>query len=601
MEEKNNATEKVENLASQENDQSLKNTVEANQMAENSNEEAKRVERALMMEKRREELALIRQAKKAEKKEREEKMKRDREKRLEEKQKRKEALKNENALQKAERLSREKEERKQKKAEKMAELSREREEMLRLKRERLKAKKELKAQKRELKYQEKRDKRSRGVGGWIAAVVTLSSLVLVLSALFTYTLVSDFGGKDMFENTIERSFYDLVGYVDNIDVNLSKMMVSNDESEQQRLLGDITTQASLASDKLSELPLQDESKYYTMKFVNQVADFSKYLDNKLIDGLNLSKTDWENLQSMAKINDSLKSELDTLASRLGENYKFTSLMAGEKENAVLDSFVTLEKGAVDYPKLIYDGPFSDSLDTDTAKNIEGEEISATEALDIFKSTFKDYNFETVEVKGEVDGKITCYQIEGMLDSESSVSAEISKQGGKIVMFDCYKDCNVTETDIDTCVEIANEFLKGMELDNMKAVWATESSAVVYINYAYEENGVIIYPDMVKITVCQERGIVSSFDATEYYLNHKEREIEKPAISKKQALEKMSQNLDVDSVRLCQIPKGEGKESLAYEISGTFNGVTYYVYIDAKTGKETQIFRVVETTEGTLLV
>lgn len=601
MEEKNNATEKVENLASQVSAQSLKNTVEANQIAEKSDEEAKRVERALMMEKRREELALIRQAKKAEKKEREEKIKRERQKRLEEKQKRKEALKNENALQKAERLSREKEERKQKRAEKMAELSREREEMLRLKREKLMAKKELKAQKRELKHQEKRDKRSRGVGGWIAAVVTLSSLVLVMGALFTYTLVSDFGGKDMFENTIERSFYDLVGYVDNIDVNLSKMMVSNDESEQQRLLGDITTQASLASDKLSEMPLQDESKYYTMKFVNQVADFSKYLDNKLIDGLSLSKTDWENLQSMAKINDTLKSELDTLSSKLGENYKFTSLMSGEKENAVLGSFVTLEKGAVDYPKLIYDGPFSDSLDTDVAKGIQGEEISATEALDIFKSTFKDFNFETVEVKGEVEGKITCYQIEGMLDGENSVSAEISKQGGKIVMFDCYKDCSVTETDIDVCVEIANEFLKSMELDNMKAVWATESSAVVYINYVFEDNDVLIYPDMIKITVCQERGVVSSFDATEYYLNHKERKIEKPEITKKQALEKMSQNLDVDTIRLCQIPKGEGKEVLAYEISGKYNGVTYYVYIDAKTGKETQIFRVVETTEGTLLI
>ena len=44
-----------------------------------------------------------------------------------------------------------------------------------------------------------------------------------------------------------------------------------------------------------------------------------------------------------------------------------------------------------------------------------------------------------------------------------------------------------------------------------------------------------------------------------------------------------------------------KEALAYEFSGTAGGATYYVYIDAADGKEIEIFRVVETTEGRLLI
>ena len=50
-----------------------------------------------------------------------------------------------------------------------------------------------------------------------------------------------------------------------------------------------------------------------------------------------------------------------------------------------------------------------------------------------------------------------------------------------------------------------------------------------------------------------------------------------------------------------MPYGETREVLTYEISGEYAGATYYVYIDATDGKEIQIFRVIETTEGQLLI
>jgi hypothetical protein len=44
-----------------------------------------------------------------------------------------------------------------------------------------------------------------------------------------------------------------------------------------------------------------------------------------------------------------------------------------------------------------------------------------------------------------------------------------------------------------------------------------------------------------------------------------------------------------------------EERLAYEFTGTSAGETYYVYIDAQTSKEADIFKVVKSTEGTLLM
>lgn len=168
------------------------------------------------------------------------------------------------------------------------------------------------------------------------------------------------------------------------------------------------------------------------------------------------------------------------------------------------------------------------------------------------------------------------------------------------MFDYYADCNNAVYDLDYCVSAGEKFLQKLGLVDLKPVWAAESGAVAYINYALFKDGVIVYPDMVKVTVCKERGIVSSLDSREYYLNHTEREIGKAKLTAEKAREKTGEKIEVSSVRLALIPKGNDAEVLTYECMGVANGSTYYIYIDAISGKQVKIFKVVETTEGKLL-
>ena len=135
---------------------------------------------------------------------------------------------------------------------------------------------------------------------------------------------------------------------------------------------------------------------------------------------------------------------------------------------------------------------------------------------------------------------------------------------------------------------------------MKAVWTTEGASIDTFNFAYVKNGVVCYPDLIKVNVCRERGIVCSMEAKSYYLNHVNRDIEKATISEAQAKEKVSNNIEIETSRLAVIPKNDA-EILAYEFTGKYNDETYYVYISAKTGKEIDIFKVVKTTEGNLIV
>lgn len=633
-EKKNNAIEKVENLTDDnkakrtkksaykpENDQNedlktqngkdLKKKDKALRKKENETETEKK--RTILAEKKHEEKERKRalkakrkaekekakKAKRAVLKKKKEEYKAEKLRRKEERLARRDMLKHESKEEREKRLAAEKQAKLNQKAQARQDRMTLREEKASLKRQKLADKRALKEQKRQLKMQNKREKRSRGLGGWLAAVIALGSSTLILATLFTLSMLNMFDTVPMSgDNAVAESYYSLIDYVDNMNVTMSKLMVSNDSAQQQRLLVDLSTQANLAAEDISRIPLKDESKYYTTKYINQVADYSKYLNNRLIDGDLLSDKDRENLNSLYGINGVLKEELSKLNMEMGSEFDFKTIFNENEDNVFLDKFNELEKRAVDYPKLIYDGPFSDALDKKEDK--DGEKITPVEAQEKFEAAFSKFDIKNVEITGETRGKIDCYAIKADT-KDGEIYATVSQKDGKLEMFNNYKDCSAKNYGLEECISKGEEFLKEIGLDDMVAVWATENGATAYINYCYNQGGVIIYNDMIKVTVCKERGIVSAFDATAYNLNHKKRSLSEPKITQKQAITGLSTDLSVLATRLCFIPHGENKEVLAYEVFGRRNNSTYYVYVDAETGREVQIFCVVETLEGDLLM
>ena len=129
----------------------------------------------------------------------------------------------------------------------------------------------------------------------------------------------------------------------------------------------------------------------------------------------------------------------------------------------------------------------------------------------------------------------------------------------------------------------------------------EMTVTEYLNFVYDKGGIITYPDMIKVKVCKERGVVSGIDADNYYMNHRERSINEPKFTLSDAYDKVSDKLEIRSSTVTVIPTGGGNEVLAYEFIGESNEQTYYVYLDANTLQELDIFKVVNTSEGRLLI
>ena len=620
-ENKNNAIEKIEKIVDNKVDSNNNKTKNVKHTSTNSNDKlrekkaerkykdkkekaklkeekrkamlAKKEERAKRKEKQAKEAEKLRAEKLKAKQDKKAELKKLKLQKREERLKRKQLLKHETKAERQNRINKEKMQKAQIRKQKLADKKARRSERIEERRE-----------KRQLRRQERRDKRRnrRGIGGWLAAVISLGCTVLVLGSLLTLTLFTPLDEYLTTSTQEERSFYDLVGYIDNLDVNLSKVLVSNNREKQQKLLSEVRVQSNLATSSIAMLSLHDEDKFYTTKFINQVGDFSKYLEEKLIDGENLSDKDIETLKSMYKINNQLKNELSTLASNIDENFNFRSIYEGKDDNIVISKFNELESNATEYPRMIYDGAYSDNVNKKEAKNLKGlKEITKLEGEELFKKYFSQYNLKDVTLKGETTSEaISCYNFEGKTEDGTVLEGQITKLGGKLVMFNHYKECESDNYDAYNLKEVANEFLNKLGYKNMKAVWMTEGNHIVSLNYATVVDGVICYSDLIKVNVCKERGLVSGLEASAFILNHVNRELPKIEVTLSEAKSKVSSEIELQSSRLAIIPKGENGETLAYEFTGLVNGELFYVYIDAVTGKEVDIFKVVKTTEGTLI-
>lgn len=121
------------------------------------------------------------------------------------------------------------------------------------------------------------------------------------------------------DNMYQKSFYELVGNVGNVENGLSKLMVSGDRSQHMMLLSDISRQAEAAQLDLGQLPVSHIALDKTSKFLNQLSDYTYYLNKKISGGKTINLKEMENLQHLHENAVKLNEELTKLTTETLKN------------------------------------------------------------------------------------------------------------------------------------------------------------------------------------------------------------------------------------------------------------------------------------------
>lgn len=464
------------------------------------------------------------------------------------------------------------------------------------------AKREHRLKVRAEKRAEKSEKRhAPGFGGWLAAVISLGVVTLALGAMLTYGWINMDGMTADMADIHTESLYELNSIVDNLDTNLAKARVANTAGEQVRLLSDVAIESEMAETILVRLPVDSQLTQNMTSFMNKMGDSAQSMLYSVAGGNKLTESQIATIEHMYRTNLELKQTINELTANCNGKEMIKALR-GNSNNIMFETFGEIENNVVETPKEIHDGPFAENVKKVSAKNLDGlEDISSSKAEELAKKYFESYDVTDVKCTGEVTAEnINCYNLT-MQTKDGEMSAQLSKKGGKVVEFNSFKDCSDHNFSVERCIDIAEDFLKDLGFENMKAVWTSENGTTCNLNFAYEQDGVVIYPDMVKVKVCEERGIVTGMEGLAYVLNHTaERTVGTAKISKSEAKAVLNGGFEIETSRLCLIPV-DGGEVLCYEFYGKFDNSDYYIYVDAATGNEVEVFTVIGTAQGRALM
>ena len=435
--------------------------------------------------------------------------------------------------------------------------------------------------------------------------------ILLLSLLVSFIIYQNEKYIQVSENDYNQSLYELINYVQNVEIYLAKSVISTTPEHGAETLTNVWREANLAQAYLAELPVNTNELEKTEKFLNQVSDYSYSLSRKNIYNESLTQEELDNLNELYNYSVELENTLAQLSTDMESGriswkqltQKTNNAFAQQVSNISLDSFSNLEENFHEYSGLIYDGAFSEHLTSKEKKGLTGEEVSEEDAKKVVENFVGAENIKEISLNGESENtEILTYDFsvnlqDGRDDNKMSIS--ISKKGGHIVYMTYNRDINAESMNEEEAVAKAKEFLVSREIENMKETYYIKEGGMLTINFAYEQNGVIIYPDLIKIKIALDNGQIMGMETSGYLNSHYVRNIENPKITLEEAKKTLNKKLEVESEKLAIIPTEYQTEILCYEFKGKVNDKNYIVYINAENGREEDILLVVDTGNGTL--
>lgn len=442
-------------------------------------------------------------------------------------------------------------------------------------------------------------------------VLIVSIIILTVLCLFTGYYAFSLREKYYINNTnnYTEAFSNLVNYVNNVENYLAKAMISKDSSHAAQTLTHIWRDSGLATVYLSRIPLQNNGLSQTEKFLNQVSDYSFSLSRKNIEGEGLTEEDFNNLKDLHSYSINLKSTLNQLSEDLynGE-IDWESLSSVSNSNLAqavdnMNEFTNIDSNLNEFEGLIYDGAYSDHVNKKEKAGLIGMDLGEDEAKEKVKEFLGKDEIEKINSNGFLENaEIPSYDFTVKLkDKEETYSIMISKKGGHIVQSSLDREVKEEKISQAEANEIGKIYLKNKGFENMKETYFIKQGNIVTINYAYEDSGIIVYPDLIKVRVALDNGEILGIETSGYLNSHKSRAYKKPEITIEEARSSLNEKIEIKSEKMAVIPTEWKTELFCYEFKGSVEGKDFLVYINCETGEEEDILVILDTPGGTLTI
>lgn len=405
--------------------------------------------------------------------------------------------------------------------------------------------------------------------------------------------------RQTLEDTYTRHVLETQEQLQAISTQLAKMQIAETVRTRVELLSAVSRQADGVVGGLTALPLSHAAMSDTIRFCNQLSEYTLSLALMAASGDEMAAADLQRLQELQSHCTLLMGQLAVAQQQAAELSAPGSVFYQEAQADLrpLERVADPDHGMA-YPSMIYDGAFSDARRTGKPRGLNATQVDQQMALEIARSYLGEDRVKTAVPGAAAGGVLPCHGVTVTLNDGLVLNAEVTKQGGQMLWIMPEHASFPASLTLEECTQAAQTFLQKHGYALMEASYYQVYDGLAVIHFAALQDGVLLYPDQLKLQIRMDTGEVVGLEANQYLMNHTLRADLTPAITQEQALERVSKQLAAERVRLCVIPEGEN-ERLCYEIRGSFQQQVYMVYIDAKTGEEADVLMMVDSAEGPL--
>lgn len=434
-----------------------------------------------------------------------------------------------------------------------------------------------------------------------------------LVSFFTAVVVAlgIWGGMNMYRLAVikrdvqvsrERALTQLGTYLDDIDLNLQKCIYSSSSEMLSDVASKLWRSSASAKESLSEITDGNTEVSGVYKFLSQVGEYTLSLNKKLSSGEKLTGEEINNLKKLKQYSEKLSQTVNYLIEEEEngglnfEEVKSTLQGEGDEKLYLATELNDANQALQDYPTLIYDGPFSDHINSKKSQLLENLEDVTQDAAQEKAAKFLGVGKEKIYFLNKTDSNLSTYTF---YNSDTTVS--VTQKGGLISYM--LKSGYAGESTLESkdAVKKARAFLEKNGYTKIKESYYSTVDGVCTVNFSYYEDGVTYYTDLIKVSVALDNGDITGFDASGYIMNHNKRSIpSKTKYTLESAKKLIKDDLEVLSFKKAYIPTDYETENYVYEYHcRADDSQEILVYIDPLTGEEKDILILLYSDGGVL--
>ncbi|MDR3602015.1 MAG: germination protein YpeB [Desulfosporosinus sp.] len=418
------------------------------------------------------------------------------------------------------------------------------------------------------------------------------------------------------ENNSHRALTDFASYLDQMESDMAKGNVASSPNQKILYLSQVSSKSEAALKDFAQIPADQVGLSYVSEFLTQSGDFTRTLTQKLAGGGKISTEEEKTLNDMherlmpvnQKVQD-IMMRMDTenlvwtdptpsLGQRLGfGRTKIAEAAADGTEvpfKSVRSGLDQLDASLQKLPPFSYTGEYATRV-VPKPLGLPSGDVTRDQAQGVAREFLSKVGYPSItpEFTGESQGALG-----GYMWKYKEADIEVSHQGG-VVTF--YRDQRSIEPQALSKEEAASKAQAILQALGWHLVLTSSEDYGSYIQFdaVVEKDGVRIYPDKVRLMIALDNGQLVGLDAAPYYSFHHSRTF--PAkLTMTQVVKNLRPNFKILESRLAVIAKSGNQEVYCYEFRGQYQGEEYLLYLNASTGAEEKIQRIIKTPRGEFL-